>query len=257
MIELKTPAEIELMRRAGQVVAGLLDHLAELVRAGTRTKALDDAARSYLRQAGATPAFLGYRGYPAAICVSVNEEVVHGIPGERQIEHGDVVSIDAGAVVSGFYADAAITVMVGAVSPEVRRLVETTRRALAAGIDQARIGNRLSDISHAVQQVIEPEGFGIVKEFVGHGIGRAMHEDPPIPNFGEPHLGLRLQRGMVLAIEPMVTLGDEAVEILADGWTAVTKDRSVAAHVEHTVAVTEEGGQILTTSHAAVRGEHS
>lgn len=253
MIELKTPAEIERMRRAGQVLAGLLDHLTDLVRAGTKTKALDDAARTYLRQAGAAPAFLGYRGYPAAICVSVNEEVVHGIPGERRIDSGDLVSVDAGAVVSGFYADAAITVMVGAVSAEARRLVETTRRALAAGIAQARVGNRLSDISHAVQQVIRPEGFGIVKDFVGHGIGRAMHEDPPIPNFGEPHLGPRLQRGMVLAIEPMVTMGGEAVEILEDGWTAVTKDRSLAAHVEHTVAVTEEGGEILTVAPAEAR----
>ena len=246
MIELKTAGEIELMRQAGRVVAGLLAHLSRLVQPGVKTKTLDDEARAYLRRAGAQPAFLGYRGFPASICVSVNEEVVHGIPGERKISEGDLVSIDAGAVVQGFYADAAMTVIVGTVPPRVRQLVEATRDALDAGIAQAVIGNRLHDISSAVQQRIEREAFGIVREFVGHGIGRALHEDPAIPNFGAPHTGVRLTEGMVLAIEPMVTLGGADVEILKDGWTAVTKDRSLAAHFEHTVAVTANGASILT-----------
>ena len=246
MIELKTANEIELMRQAGRIVAGLLTTLAGLVQPGMKTKTLDEAARTYLRKLGAAPAFLGYRGFPAAICVSVNEEVVHGIPGERRIREGDVVSLDAGAVVSGFYADAAITVTVGAVIPLVRRLVETTQQALVMGIRQAAVGNRLSDISHAVQGVVEEAGLGIVRDFVGHGIGRAMHEEPPIPNFGAPHMGPRLKAGMVLAIEPMVTGGNPDVEILEDGWTAVTKDRSLAAHFEHTVAITDEGTEILT-----------
>jgi len=246
MIELKSAEEIDLMRQAGRVVAGLLEALAEHARPGVKTKALDEVARTYLREHGAQPAFLGYRGFPAAICVSVNEEVVHGIPGDRTIREGDVVSLDAGAVIRGYYADAALTVTVGAVSPVVRRLVDTTRQALEMGIRQATVGNRLSDISHAVQQIVEGAGFGIVRDFVGHGIGRAMHEEPPIPNFGAPHMGPRLKAGMVLAIEPMVTERGPEVEILEDGWTAVTRDRSLAAHFEHTVAITDTGTEVLT-----------
>ena len=234
------------MRQAGRIVAQLLNDLAAMVRPGLKTKALDEAARDQLKRSGAAPAFLGYRGYPATVCVSVNEEVVHGIPGERRIREGDLVSIDAGCIVEGLYADAATTVPVGEVSPEARRLTETTRRALEAGIAQAVAGRRLSDISHAVQEVVEREGFGVVREFVGHGIGHALHEDPPIPNFGPPNAGPRLQAGMVLAIEPMVTLGGPEVQVLADGWTAVTKDRSLAAHFEHSVAVTERGPDVLT-----------
>lgn len=247
MIELKSASEIALMRQAGRVVAGMLDMLAGLVKPGITTRALDEAARRYLSEQGAAPAFLGYRGFPASICVSVNEEVVHGIPGTRRIREGDVVSLDAGAVVSGYYADAAITVTVGSIDPAARRLVETTQQALAMGIRKATVGNRLSDISHAVQQVAEQAGFGVVRDFVGHGIGRAMHEEPPIPNFGEPHRGPRLQVGMVLAIEPMITGGGPDVQVLEDGWTAVTKDGSLAAHFEHTVAITEQGTEILTT----------
>ena len=248
MIELKAPGELERMRQAGRIVARLLEHLAAMVRPGLKTKALDEAAREQLKRAGAAPAFLGYRGYPATVCVSVNEEVVHGIPGERRIREGDLVSIDAGCVVDGWYADAATTVPVGTVPPEALRLTQTTRRALEEGIAQAIVGRRLSDISHAVQEVVEREGFGVVREFVGHGIGRALHEDPPIPNFGPPNVGPRLQAGMVLAIEPMVTLGGYEVQVLADGWTAVTKDRSVAAHFEHTVAITEQGPDVLTSA---------
>ena len=248
MIELKTASEIEQMRRAGRIVAGLLQHLAALVRPGMKTKALDDAAMAYLNHEGARPAFLGYRGFPACICVSVNEEVVHGIPGERRLKDGDLVSLDAGVIVEGLYADAATTVGVGPVSPRARRLAETTRQALQAGIAQAVAGNRLGDISHAVQRLVEREGFGVVRQFVGHGIGRALHEDPPVPNFGPPHTGPRLTTGMVLAIEPMATLGGPEVAILDDGWTAVTKDRSLAAHFEHTVAITGEGPQVLTAA---------
>ncbi len=257
MVELKTPREIETMQRAGRVVAGLLRQMETLVRPGMKTQALDDASRAYLKQAGAEPAFLGYRGFPASVCVSVNDEVVHGIPGERVIRDGDVVSVDAGAVVDGFYADAAVTIMVGRSSGQVRQLVDTTRAALEAGISQAVAGNRVSDISHAVQQRVEADGFGIVRDFVGHGIGRALHEDPPVPNFGPPHLGPRLQVGMVLAIEPMVTMGDPAVHVLADGWTAVTNDHSVAAHWEHTVAIGERGATVLTAVDDRVKLELS
>jgi methionyl aminopeptidase len=246
VIELKTRAELDLMRAAGRVVGELLSHLAALVRPGLKTEALDEASREFLRRAGAAPAFLGYRGFPASVCISVNEEVVHGIPGERQLHEGDLISIDAGAVVEGWYADAATTVPVGAVSSAARRLSETTHRALEAGIAQAVPGRRLSDISHAVQQAVETQGFSVVRDFVGHGIGRALHEDPPIPNFGPPHMGPRLKAGMTLAIEPMVTAGSHEVRVLSDGWTAVTADRSLAAHFEHTVAVTEEGPVILT-----------
>ncbi|MBI4340929.1 MAG: type I methionyl aminopeptidase [Candidatus Omnitrophica bacterium] len=246
MIELKTEPELEVMRRAGRIVAGLLEHLAGAVRAGLKTRQLDEASAAYLRQAGATPAFLGYRGFPATVCVSVNEEVVHGIPGNRILREGDLVSLDAGAILDGWYADAAVTVAVGAVSKDARRLMDATRQALEDGIRQAVIGNRLSDISHAVQQRVEAQGFGIVRDFVGHGIGRALHEDPPIPNFGVPHAGPRLKAGMVLAIEPMVTLGSHEVQLQADGWTAITKDRSLAAHFEHTVAVTDHGPEVLT-----------
>ena len=246
MIELKTAREIELMRKAGHVVAGLWQHLAAVIRPGIKTKELDAEALAYLRRHGAQPAFLGYRGFPGSICVSINEEVVHGIPGERRISAGDLVSLDAGAVIDGLYADAATTLAVGSVSPRARELMETTRRALDEGITKAAAGNRLSDVSHAVQQVVEGQGFGVVREFVGHGIGRALHEDPPIPNFGPPGMGPRLGAGMVLAIEPMVTAGGYEGEVLRDGWTAVTKDRSLAAHFEHTVAVTEQGPVVLT-----------
>jgi len=211
-----------------------------------KTKDLDQEALAYLRAHAAKPAFLGYRGFPATICVSLNEEVVHGVPGERAIASGDLVSLDVGAIVNGFYADAATTVVVGTAPSKTQQLTRTTKRALEAGIAQAVAGHRLSDISHAVQQVIEREGFGVVRDFVGHGIGRALHEDPPIPNFGPPHIGPRLQVGMVLAIEPMVTMGRYDVEVLADGGTAVTKDRSLAAHFEHTVAITEHGPDVLT-----------
>jgi methionyl aminopeptidase len=234
------------MRRAGRIVGGLLDELRAAVQPGMKTRALDELSRAYLAAHGATPAFLGYRGFPATLCVSVNEEVVHGIPGERRIREGDLVSLDAGAIVDGWYADAAITVGVGAISAQARRLMDATRESLEAAIEAAAPGSRLSDISHAVQRRIERDGFGIVRDFVGHGIGRALHEDPPVPNFGSPNTGPRLKVGMALAIEPMVTLGGYDVEVLADGWTAVTRDRSLAAHFEHTIAITPRGAEVLT-----------
>ena len=246
MIELKTPDELARMRHAGRIVAQLLQHLAELVAPGLKTKELDAAAREFIQTNGAEPAFLGYRGFPATVCVSINDEVVHGIPGERVIKPGDVVSIDAGVKYQGFFSDAALTVAVGRVPARAQRLIDTTRQALDEAIAMAHPANRLSDISHAVQQTVEREKFGIVRDFVGHGIGRALHEEPPIPNYGAPHTGPRLQAGMVLAIEPMITLGDGDVDVLEDGWTAVTRDRSLAAHFEHTVAVTERGPEVLT-----------
>ena len=246
MIELKTPDELERMRQAGAIVARLLQHLAELVAPGVKTKELDVAARAFIQASGAEPAFLGYRGFPATICVSINDEVVHGIPGERIIKTGDVVSIDAGVKRHGFFSDAALTVPVGRVSARAQRLIDTTRQSLEDAIAMAQPANRLSDISHAVQQTVEREGFGIVRDFVGHGIGRALHEEPPIPNYGAPHTGPRLQPGMVLAIEPMVTMGRWDVDVLEDGWTAVTRDRSLAAHFEHTVVVTERDPEVLT-----------
>lgn len=234
------------MRQAGKIVGRLLQHVAARVAPKVTTGELDEAAAAFIKAQGAQPAFLGYRGYPAVICVSVNDEVVHGIPGARRLREGDLVSIDAGAVVGGFFGDAALTLIVGDAPPKARKLVDTTRRALEAGIAQARAGQRLSDISHAVQQVVEREGFGVVRDFVGHGIGRALHEDPPVPNFGPPHMGPVLKAGMVLAIEPMVTMGGVDVQILADGWTAVTKDQSLAAHFEHTIAIREREPEILT-----------
>jgi methionyl aminopeptidase len=246
MIELKSPGELEVMRRAGRIVAELLHSVAQLVQPGARTKDLEAASAAYLKSAGAKPAFLGYRGYPATLCVSVNDEVVHGIPGGRKLMDGDLVSLDAGAVIDGWYADAAVTVPCGRMTPDAKRLTETTALALQRGIATVVSGRRLSDISHAVQSVVEAAGFSVVRDFVGHGIGRALHEDPPIPNFGPPNLGPRLRPGMVLAIEPMVTAGGPDVRVLDDGWTAVTVDHSLAAHFEHTVAVTERGPEVLT-----------
>ena len=247
MIELKTPDELSAMRRVGGTVGRLLAFLEPRVVPGITTKALDRDASEFIRSEGAEPAFLGYRGFPATICVSVNDEVVHGIPGPRVIRQGDLVSLDVGAKLDGFYADAAITVAVGEVPASAERLMEVTREALGDGIAMAKPSCRLSDISHAVQRRVEGDGLAVVRDFVGHGIGRALHEDPAIPNFGPPNQGPRLKPGMVLAIEPMVTMGTWEVEVLKDGWTAVTKDHSLSAHFEHTVAITERGPEVLTS----------
>lgn len=246
MIILKSKAEIEAMRRAGQVVARAHQELRHLIRPGVTTQELDEFVAEFLASQGAEASFKGYQGFPASICASVNEVVVHGIPGPRRLREGDIISIDIGAIVDGYHGDAAWTYPVGEVSQEARRLMEVGERALWAAIEKVRPGARLSDISHAVQTVVEAAGFSVVRDFVGHGIGRSMHEAPQIPNFGPPGRGPRLKPGMTLAIEPMVNAGSWEVEILADRWTAVSRDRSLSVHFEHTVAVTEEGADVLT-----------
>jgi len=246
MILLKSPQEIARMEKANRIVAEVLEGIKELIRPGVETRELDEAAEEYCRRLGVEPAFKGYRGYPRSICVSVNEEVVHGIPGARRLKAGDLVSLDFGVKYDGYYGDAALTVAVGAVDPQDRLLLDTTEEALYAGIDQFRVGGRLSDISHAVQTVVEKQGFAVIREFVGHGIGRSLHEDPQIPNFGKAGQGPLLQVGMTLAIEPMTSAGSWQVKILSDGWTAVTQDGARAAHFEHTVALTESGALILS-----------
>ena len=246
MIVCKSPAEIEKMRAANQLVARVLEDLAAMVAPGVATADLDAAAEAKVRAAGAEPAFKGYRGYPATLCASVNEQVVHGIPNRRALAAGDIVSLDMGVKLNGYYGDSAVTVAVGPVSEEVTRLLRVTQEALEAGIAQVKVGGRISDIGHAIQRFVEAEGFSVVREFVGHGIGAALHEEPQIANYGEPGRGPRLAEGMTLAIEPMVNMGKPAVKVLADGWTAVTKDGSLSAHFEHTVAVTKNGPDVLT-----------
>jgi methionyl aminopeptidase len=247
MIVLKSPREIELMRRAGHVLADMIDHLRATVRAGIATLEIDEEVETFIAARGARPAFKGYRGFPATVCVSINEEVVHGIPSaHRRLKEGDVVGLDLGCIVDGYYADCAFTMAIGELPPAVQRLLDVTRESLEAAIAQCRPGRRLGDVSHAVQAHVEGHGFAVVRTFVGHGIGRALHEEPQVPNFGEPGRGPQLRSGMVLAIEPMVTMGSGDVRILDDGWTAVTRDGSLAAHFEHTVAVTEDGPDVLT-----------
>ena len=234
------------MEVANRIVAEVLEGIKERVAPGVETRELDELAEAMCRGRGVEPAFKGYRGYPRSVCISVNEEIVHGIPGPRRIKAGDLVSLDFGVKYQGYYGDAALTVAVGEVTPKARVLMEATEKALYAGIEQAKVGKRLTDISHAVQTVVEGAGFGVIREFVGHGIGRSLHEDPQIPNFGPPGRGPLLQAGMTLAIEPMTSMGAWQVKILQDGWTAVTQDGSLAAHFEHTVAVTENGPLILS-----------
>jgi len=246
VIVCKSPAEIERMRVANALVADVLAELAALVKPGVTTAELDAAAEKMVRAAGAEPAFKGYRGYPATLCASVNEQVVHGIPSARALAEGDIISLDMGVKLNGFFGDSAITVPVGRVSDDVHRLLKVTRLALDGAIEKVRVGGRVSDIGHAVQQFVEANGFSVVREFVGHGIGSSLHEDPQIANYGEPGRGPRLAEGMVLAIEPMVNMGRSAVKVLADGWTAVTRDGSLSAHFEHTVAVTKDGPDVLT-----------
>jgi methionyl aminopeptidase len=246
MILLKSSQELAKMEVANRIVAEILVGVKERVQPGIETRELDELAEEMCRQHKVAPAFKGYRGYPRSICVSVNEEIVHGIPGARRLKVGDLVSLDFGVKYQGYYGDAAVTVAVGEVDPQARKLMETTETALYAGISQAKVGRRLTDISHAVQGVVEGAKFGVIREFVGHGIGRSLHEDPQIPNFGPPGRGPLLQAGMTLAIEPMTSMGAWQVRILEDGWTAVTQDGSYAAHFEHTVAVTENGPLILS-----------
>jgi len=249
-LELKSKADVERMKRAGQIVAEVLARLQEEVRPGVTTLELDRIAEEMTRKRGAVPAFKGYqvagRTFPASLCVSINEEVVHGIPATRALRDGDIVGLDFGVVVDGYYGDAAVTVPVGKVSEKAQHLMDATRESLWAGIRSIKVGSRLGDLSHAIQKHAEAAGLSVVREFVGHGIGRHLHEEPQVPNFGEPGKGRLLREGMVLAIEPMLNLGEPGVLVKDDGWTAVTRDGSLSAHFEHSVAVTADGPVVLT-----------
>ena len=245
-IIIKSAAEIAAMRRAGMVVASILKTLSKKIRAGMTTAQLDDIAVSELARYGAVPSFKGYRGFPATLCVSINDEVVHGIPGERVIQEGDIVSLDFGAIVDGFHGDAALTVGVGNISPQAKQLLQITKSCLESGISVARAGAHLSDISAAIQHYAELRDFSVVREYTGHGIGRGMHEEPQIPNFGPPGLGPVLRKGMTLAIEPMVNIGGWQTKVKNDGWTVVTADGSLSAHFEKTIAITDGEAEVLT-----------
>ncbi len=246
LIVLKTAHEVASMRRAGQIAARAIREVARAVAPGVTTAHLDDLAETFIRDAGGTPSFKGYRGFPASLCTSVDDEVVHGIPGPRVLEEGEIVSLDLGVLLEGFHADLALTVPVGDVPPEVRRLLATTATSLDAGIAAAKSGGSLGDIGWAIQSVVEAAGFSAVRDFAGHGIGRALHEDPQVPNVGRPRTGVALQAGMTLAIEPMVNIGGPDVFMEGDGWTVRTRDHSLSAHAEHTVAITVGGPEVLT-----------
>lgn len=247
-IMIKTPREVEKMRRSGAVVSEILDYVRGFVQPGATTMDLENAAVAKIAELGATPAFKGYHGYPAVLCTSVNSEVVHGIPSaNRVLREGDIVSIDTGVIIDGFYGDSAITVPVGEkIEPKAQRLLDVTRASLESGIRAVKVGASLGDIGAAVQEVVEADGFSVVRDFVGHGIGTRLHEDPQVPNFGRRGQGLKLREGMVFCIEPMVNSGKPDVQVLSDGWTAVTQDGSLSAHFEHTVAVTANGAVVLT-----------
>ncbi len=246
MIVLKSEDEINRMAEACRIVAEVLAGIKKIVAPGVSTKELDEFAESFIHSKGARPAFKGYRGYPASVCTSVNEQVVHGIPSPARLREGDIISLDIGVYYRGFYGDAAVTLPVGRINAAAEKLLAVTGKALRTGIDKAVAGNRLHDISSAIQTYVESEGFSVVRNFVGHGIGRELHEEPQIPNFGTAGEGPRLREGMTLAIEPMVNAGGWEVDVLKDGWTAVTKDRSLSAHFEHTVVITKKGHDILT-----------
>jgi len=248
MIFVKNDDEIAKMRKAGRIVAGAIDRVVAAVAPRKSTADLDRVAEDYIRSVGGTPNFLGYRGFPASICASLNDEVVHGIPSpKRVLQEGDLLSLDFGAIWEGFHADSAVTVFVGEPpSDEAEKLVRVTEESLEAGISEIKEGATLGDIGHAVQQVVEGAGFSVVREYVGHGIGRALHEDPQIPNYGQPGHGKQLKRGYVIAVEPMVNIGDWPTRVLADDWTVVTADGSLSAHFEHTIALTSNGREVLT-----------
>lgn len=246
MIILKSQRELQFMYAAGQVVAEAHRKIAQVIKPGITTLELNHIAEEFILSKGARPTFKGYNGFPKSICTSLNEEVVHGIPSLRELKDGDIISIDIGATLNGYVGDAAVTLPVGEIDDEAQKLLAVGKKALEVGIKQAVIGNRLSDISHAIQTYVESNGFSVVKEFVGHGVGQRMHEDPQIPNFGPPGRGPRLRAGMTLAIEPMVNVGTFEVQTLTDNWTVVTKDGKRSAHFEHSIAITEEGPWILT-----------
>ena len=252
MIVYKSPEEIDEMRRAGKIVADTIDELVDRVRPGITTRQLDELAERSIRSAGAVPSFKGYRGFPASICTSLNDEVVHGIPGKQRVGEGDILKLDVGAIWEGFHADSAVSVYVGdAPSDVVDKLLRVTEESLAAGISELRPAGRLSDVGHAVQQLVEGAGFAVVREYVGHGVGRLLHEDPQVPNYGDPGRGPEIRPGLVVAIEPMVNVGDWRTNVLDDGWTVVTADGSLSAHFEHTIAVTPDGPEVLTARGSA------
>jgi len=246
MIPIKSEEDLKKLQASGGILGRVMRGLEKIVASGISTAEIDRIAEKLIIKENAKPAFKGYRGFPATLCVSINEEIVHGIPGKRVLREGDIVGLDLGVNYLGYFSDAAITLAVGEVSPKVNKLIEVSRQSLVEGIKVAIAGNNLSDISHRIQNFVEGKGFSVVRQFVGHGIGLSLHEEPEIPNFGSPHQGPILKSGMVLAIEPMVNMGGWESEILPNGWTAVTKDRLPSAHFEHTVAITEEGPRILT-----------
>src|SRR5436305_1534949 len=248
MITRKTPAQIALMRKAGRVVAEMHEKCTEAARPGATTLDIDTVARDVLDRRGARSNFLGYHGFPAVICTSPNDVIVHGIPGDYRLEEGDILSLDCGAIIEGYHGDAAVTVPVGTVGEDASRLMKVTEESLQAGIAEIRDGNRLSDIGHAVQTVAEGAGFSVVREYVGYGIGTAMHEEPQIPNYGPPGRGIRVRVGHVFAVEPMVNMGGPGTVLLDDGWTVKTADGSLSAHFEHTIAVTDDGPEVLTVA---------
>ena len=245
-ISIRTPAELKVLSDAGKILASIINKIKCSLKSGITTGEVDRKAEELIKACKVIPAFKGYRGFPGCVCLSVNEEVVHGVPGKRVLKDGDIVSLDIGIVYKEYYSDTAITVGIGTIKPELQKLLDVTYESLFRGIEQARENNRLSDISHAIQEHAEANNFSIVREFVGHGIGKNLHEDPEIPNFGPPHQGPVLREGMVLAIEPMVNIGDSATKILSDGWTVVTQDQKPSAHFEHTVAISKNGPEILT-----------
>ena len=245
-ITIKSPEEINLMRISGQIVARTMEKITSAAKPGVTTTELDQIAEDDIRSQDAVPSFKGYLNYPATICTSINNELVHGIPSDRKIQDGDILSIDAGAVYKGFHSDHAVTIPIGSVPKPINELIKVTRESLLVGIKQAVAGARIGDVSHSIQEYIESNNFGVVREYVGHGIGRRLHEEPGVPNYGEPGRGPKLRVGMALAIEPMINLGTHKTRTLEDGWTVVTADGSLSAHFEHTIAITENGAEVLT-----------
>ena len=246
MITIKSAREVELMRRAGKITAAARALAGEMVKPGVTTQEIDRAVCRFIRSQGAEPSFLNYNGYPASVCISVNDEVIHGIPGKRVLREGDIVSVDVGAYIGGYHGDCAATYACGKISEEAQRLIDVTRQSFFEGIKYAREGGRLSDVSHAIEEYVEGNGFSVVREYVGHGIGRNMHESPEVPNFGAPGHGPRLLRGMTIAVEPMVNAGGAAVRVMPDGWTVRTQDGSLAAHYENTILITDGEAELLT-----------
>ncbi len=249
MIQIKSQREIELMRKAGRIAASALATAGRAVAPGVTTKELNDIIQSFIEEAGAYPTFLGYAGFPGAACISVNDEVIHGIPGPRALKHGDLVKIDVGATFQGYIGDCANTFAVGEIDDEAQRLIDVTRQSFYEGIKYARVGNRISDISHAIQQYVEENGFSVVRKYIGHGVGANLHEEPEVPNFGKPGNGARIVEGMTLAIEPMVNCGVYAVKELDDGWTVKTRDGKLSAHYENSVLITANEPEILTLAY--------